>query len=682
MPIFDPNDVVGSFAGFAESGLEFHADIVVPYKPELQNLPLHGAFVLVQLANDNEALLGRITMVQAQGRLTSSIGEDFAVRQVLDERPIPDDLRRRFLKYRIDIRILGVLRERNSELAFVASHRRVPHVGAKVAFLSDRILTYTVDAEASGEQGEEEIGFFTLGEFVHAGSDSRLARKDWMTVLSPALVVRFPTGNLVSKRSVVFARAGFGKSNLMKLLFAATYREQPTAIYARGEVPVGTVIFDPEGEYFFPDNQGRPGLCDVPHLRHKLVVFTDRVPPPGGYADFVAGGTKLDVRSIPPAVIFQLIYPREASQVNQERLSRLSQSEWSDCIDAFDSGGYGGLLKHIQTANLFQGNARQQQEFAAVRKIEHIVHRLHQPGSRTLDYLKIALAKGKLCVVDISQMRGKSGFDLAGLILNHIFEFNQDQYTQDNSKAYPVIAVIEEAQSVLVSDLGEHNPFVEWAKEGRKYGLGSILITQQPGSIPEEMVSQADNYFVFHLLSETDLKTLRGANAHFSEDLLSSLLNEPIPGNGIVWSSAAQRPYPISTRILDFSETYDRKLPEHTQADVPPPYVTDLRDLPVTSDADRRATMDAEIDAVIEQRFADDLKAGRPGVKLGTLALSLKTYTQKFNPNASDNDAFKAAMNEAKRAVKRLTPQGMACNEEKLDTGDGQKVHLWWAPES
>ena len=65
MPIFDPNDVVGSFAGFAESGLEFHADIVVPYQPELQSLPLHGAFVLVQLANDNEALLGRITMVQA-----------------------------------------------------------------------------------------------------------------------------------------------------------------------------------------------------------------------------------------------------------------------------------------------------------------------------------------------------------------------------------------------------------------------------------------------------------------------------------------------------------------------------------------------------------------------------------------------------------------------------------------
>ena len=40
------------------------------------------------------------------------------------------------------------------------------------------------------------------------------------------------------------------------------------------QVPVGTVIFDPDGEYFWPDDKGRPGLCDVPELQDKLVVFT------------------------------------------------------------------------------------------------------------------------------------------------------------------------------------------------------------------------------------------------------------------------------------------------------------------------------------------------------------------------------------------------------------------------
>jgi len=80
---------------------------------------------------------------------------------------------------------------------------------------------------------------------------------------------------MVSRRTFVFARAGFGKSNLIKLLFSNLYENTPT-VRKRGsrDVPVGTVLFDPEGEYFWPDDKGRPGLSDVPALEDKLVVFT------------------------------------------------------------------------------------------------------------------------------------------------------------------------------------------------------------------------------------------------------------------------------------------------------------------------------------------------------------------------------------------------------------------------
>ena len=46
--------------------------------------------------------------------------------------------------------------------------------------------------------------------------------------------------------------------------------------------------------------------------------------------------------------------------------------------------------------------------------------------------------------------------------------------------------IIEEAQSVLGRRLEETSPFVEWVKEGRKYDLGAIMITQQPGSMAPE----------------------------------------------------------------------------------------------------------------------------------------------------------------------------------------------------
>lgn len=95
-------------------------------------------------------------------------------------------------------------------------------------------------------------------------------------------------------------------------------------------------------------------------------------------------------------------------------------------------------------------------------------------------------------------------------------------------------------------------PYIEWIKKGRKYDLGAVLITQQPGSIPVEILSQGDNWLVFHLLSQADLKKAQRTNAHFSSDLLSSLLNEPIAGQGVFWNSAGKTQYPIPLRVLSF----------------------------------------------------------------------------------------------------------------------------------
>jgi Helicase HerA, central domain len=171
---------------------------------------------------DREA--GRITTISAQGRLMSPAGEDYALRQQRENRPIPEDLRDQFLKYRVNIRILGVLRFRAGDKppVFVPSHRRLPHVGAKVAFLSDELLQHVAGATADGQHAVE-LGFLTLGEFVYAGQDARVGDDERLQVRDPAVLPRFDILHLVSRRSFVFARAGFGKSNLVKLLFANLY---------------------------------------------------------------------------------------------------------------------------------------------------------------------------------------------------------------------------------------------------------------------------------------------------------------------------------------------------------------------------------------------------------------------------------------------------------------------------
>ena len=111
---------------------------------------------------------------------------------------------------------------------------------------------------------------------------------------------------------------------------------------------------------------------------------------------------------------------------------------------------------------------------------------------------------------------------MSGLILRRIFDHNQEQFTAAEPETIPTIAVVEEAQAVLNDKAAAAQPYITWVKEGRKYDLGAVLVTQQPGSIPKEILSQGDNWFLFHMLSAGDLKNVSAANAHFGEDILAS----------------------------------------------------------------------------------------------------------------------------------------------------------------
>src|SRR5687768_17996048 len=119
--LFPADKIIGVFRGFKEGGLEFHADLVLPYRSEFQRIPMHGQFLLVQLETPDEAVLGRIASFSSEGKLSFGSGEEFNIRAVREERAIPEDLREQYLKYRVNIRVLGVLRRNGNGLTFVPS---------------------------------------------------------------------------------------------------------------------------------------------------------------------------------------------------------------------------------------------------------------------------------------------------------------------------------------------------------------------------------------------------------------------------------------------------------------------------------------------------------------------------------------------------------------------------------
>lgn len=559
MTLFERKNVVGVFGGFAEGGLEFRADLTLPYRADFQRIPMHGRFLLVQLDDENEAALGRITKIVSGGRLSSSEGEEMTARAASEDRPIPEDLREQYVKYRVTIRMLGALRKRNDGFVFAPTHRRMPHVGNKVAFLDGEAMRYV--ANAHGDAEGAEIGVLAFGDFIYAKGRENFKEEEWMRLM-PHCAPRFKVGDMVSRRTMIFARAGFGKSNLVKLLFANLYGgENPPTVRKRGEDRrVGTVVFDPDGEYFWPDDKGRPGLCDVDGLESEIALFTERKSESGFYRSFVADGVKIDLRRLLPTEVIPIALPSEQQdQQNVRKLRGMRSDVWKNLVDLIHADGNQADLGKVAAligSGKEKPDGRENVEALAARSnMAHVVKMLHDPGSQTVDKMFTSLKRGKICVFDVSKLGGQPALALSGILLRKIFHHNQEEFVKDDPQTIPVVAVIEEAQSVLGGRGVSAEPYIEWVKEGRKYDLGAVLVTQQPRSIPGDILSQGDNWFVFHLLSSDDLFTLERANAHFSKDILSSLLNEPIPGHCVFWSSVGDRCYPLSMRILSFEET-------------------------------------------------------------------------------------------------------------------------------
>ncbi len=670
-------DSVGVFQGFSNSGLEFHAEIMLPYKTDFQVRPMHGSFLLVELENEEEAVLGRISSLQSMGRLSGAGGSEYAIRALQRNTPIPEDIREDHLRYKVDIRVLGVLRKVNGSVVFAPSHRRLPHVGSKVAFPGDNVLKeIACDKETSGQP----LGHLALGEYIYAlGDQARVKKEIWHQLVEPTVTPRFDISHMVSRKTFIFARAGYGKSNLNKLLFSELYKGEkpPTIRWSDGtEVPVGTLIFDPEGEYFWPDSNGRPGFADVPELKDRLMIFTDRNTSSAYYNAFKMGPAKIDITTRRPSEILNMGLSEERlTSAWASRLSSVNSYYWSQAITLIEEEGYSTDLDELASAlNLsrirgenWNWELSQQQLIAIRRELNNIVNQFHKSGTVTLEAIEEGLRQGMIIIFDLSQMHPYHAENITKFIMRHIFKINQNSFTDIEEKPIPTITVIEEAQTVLGgNNLDDTDPVVSWVKEGRKYNLGAVLVTQQPGAISDQILSQGDNWFVFHLISGVDLSKLKKANGHFSDDLLQSLLNEPIKGQGMFWSSESERPYPIPIRVFPFEQMYEVLDHNSNKKDNIPTIQNEIRERLILQkyNGDPSVNIVAKsIDDAMEslandKKFMNDLRNKRVHTNYFAMAMQNKVNPHAF---ADKRESYRACKRNIKEFMQRYI------GEEKTD---------------
>lgn len=128
-----------------------------------------------------------------------------------------------------------------------------------------------------------------------------------------------------------------------------------------------------------------------------------------------------------------------------------------------------------------------------------------------------------LRIVDISGLPNEVAGPLAAVIARLLFQYKLYQ-TQDERKRDPILLVCEEAHR-YVPDQGEaeyaaaQSAVRRIAREGRKYGVGLMLVSQRPADIESTVISQCGTWLVLRLTNAADQSHV----ARFLPDGLSSM---------------------------------------------------------------------------------------------------------------------------------------------------------------
>lgn len=501
------NNIIGVFLGLQHSAYEYIAEIIAPYKSDFR--PKIGSFMLID--NIDEYLVARVMDYVPRGELTSFMGEKWLADVALTPEAIGQDIKNKKICYRVKIKLLGCYSK--TKRKFTAGITEIPHITSTVIVPTTEDIKLICNQALEDQQKGPKIGAY------------------W---LDPNVDIHFDVQDLISKRTFIFARAGYGKSNLMKIL-ASNWKKQFGSL----------VIFDPEGEYAFTDNKGRPGIMDkIPAL-----LITNRLNYSG--KTNVCTDIRFNLKDFSPTFIIPIIVPENKQEfIFFGKLMNLRQEGWNELVDLLFEQGWGADRAEIRRIVEGEDSTTSDSDLQPIiNNLVSPIRRLHDPNSNLLSIIEKAVDRGEIIIFDISLMDSSNALKFSSIIVGHFFNMNQRHFAGSTQGIKKAVFVVEEAQSVLGSNSG-NSRFVELAKEGRKYMLGGIFITQQPGSIPNEILSQADNFFTFHLLSKGDLNSLQKSNAHYSEDVLTQLLNEPIRGKAYMWTS--NQPFVLPVKIENF----------------------------------------------------------------------------------------------------------------------------------
>jgi uncharacterized protein len=131
-----------------------------------------------------------------------------------------------------------------------------------------------------------------------------------------------------------------------------------------------------------------------------------------------------------------------------------------------------------------------------------------------------------ISILDLSGIPSAVMGDLIGALLRILFDaLFWSRNLPEGGRERPLLLVLEEAHTYLANkDSSKASAAVRRiAKEGRKYGMGIMLVSQRPSEIDQTILSQCGTIFAMRLANDTDRAHVAGATSDNLKGLVDML---------------------------------------------------------------------------------------------------------------------------------------------------------------
>ncbi len=183
---------------------------------------------------------------------------------------------------------------------------------------------------------------------------------------------------------------------------------------------------------------------------------------------------------------------------------------------------------------------------------EHDVFDL-EGGGDTVNGICEMLSSGKKIIIDTSMMMSEAELLVGSIIAKRVLDDHKQRRANNELQNMPTVSiVIEEAPRVLSEEkVKEGNIYATIAREGRKFRVGLIAITQLTSLIPKEVLANLNTKIIFGNELSTERETIISSA---SQDLSKDSKNIASLGKGEAVISSIFTNFAVPVKIPNIDD--------------------------------------------------------------------------------------------------------------------------------